>query len=158
MTPSATGGRGTHTWSLAAGTLPAGLTLNPATGAISGTPTVAGAFPLKLSVKDTIGLQATLDVHLAVVSHLSLVKKTLPSAKVGSSYKLRFTVIGGVRPRKWTILGGRPGLLPKGLKLSPRRGEISGTPTQAGTFRLRVQVTDKLGAQSSVRFLLKVVK
>ena len=46
--------------------------------------------------------------------------------------------------------------LPAGLKLDKRRGVITGTPTQAGTFRFRVQVTDKLGARSSVRLTLRV--
>ena len=35
---------GTYTYTVSAGSLPAGLTLNPATGAITGTPTVDGSF------------------------------------------------------------------------------------------------------------------
>src|SRR2546429_9716283 len=41
-----TGGTGAITWTLATGTLPAGLTLNPTTGAITGTPTAAGTSPI----------------------------------------------------------------------------------------------------------------
>ncbi|MGA8730703.1 MAG: Ig domain-containing protein, partial [Terracidiphilus sp.] len=40
-TLAATGGTSPYAWSLTSGTLPAGLTLNAATGAISGTPTAA---------------------------------------------------------------------------------------------------------------------
>jgi len=157
MTATASGGGGSgYTWSLAAGTLPAGLTLNSATGEITGTPTAAGTFPVKLAVKDNLGLQAAVDVKLVVAERLALIKVPLRAAKVGTAYKVRFTVTGGVRPRHWTILGA--GTLPRGLKLDARRGQISGTPTQAGTFRIRVQVADKLGAHSSVRFVLKVVK
>jgi large repetitive protein len=156
LTPSASGGvGGNHTWSLS-GTLPAGLTFNAVTGTISGTPTVAGASPLKLVVTDPAGLQATADVNLVVVPHLSLLKKLLAQAKVGKHYSARLNANGGVRPRFWTILGVRS--LPAGLKLDKRRGLITGTPTQVGTFGFRVQVADKLGAHSSVRFTLKVGK
>ena len=33
---------------------------------------------------------------------------------------------------------------------------ISGTPRKAGTYRLRLQVADKLGAHSAAGFVLKV--
>ena len=42
QTVSASGGTGPYTFALAGGALPAGLSLNGATGAISGTPTAAG--------------------------------------------------------------------------------------------------------------------
>ena len=159
LTPSATGGRGPYTWSITnGGALPAGVTLDPATGAFSGQPTTPGTFALKLMVKDALGLSVTADVKIVVVTHLALVKKPLTDAKVGEKYAFRLKTTGGVRPRTWTIIGGRPGVLPKGLKLDARTGEISGTPTQAGTFRLRIQVSDKLGAHSAVGFVLKVVK
>jgi hypothetical protein len=41
-TIAATGGLGTVTYAVTVGTLPTGLTLNAATGAISGTPSAAG--------------------------------------------------------------------------------------------------------------------
>ena len=41
QTVSATGGNGSYTFSVSAGSLPAGLSLNAGTGAITGTPTTA---------------------------------------------------------------------------------------------------------------------
>jgi len=155
LTPTATGGKAGYTWTLT-GTLPTGLTLDPATGTISGTPTVPGSAPLTLAVKDTLGLQTTVAFNLVVVQHIALVRESLPQGTVGRKYAWRFAVTGGVRPRKFALVGLRK--LPAGLKLDTVRGRITGTPRKAGSFRIRLQVTDKLGGQSSVGFVLKVVK
>jgi hypothetical protein len=155
LTPNASGGRPGYTWSVQ-GSLPAGLTLNPATGAITGKPGAPGTFPFKLVVSDTVGLTQTTDVNLTVAAHLAIAKKPLRVAKVGSRYSVRLLAIGGVTPRQWNILGGRPGFLPKGLKLNRATGLISGTPTQSGTFRLRLQVVDRLGVKAAAGFVLKV--
>ncbi|HEY1774820.1 MAG TPA: Ig domain-containing protein [Solirubrobacteraceae bacterium] len=48
----ASGGSGAHTWSLGSGALPAGLSLDPATGAISGTPTTAGSASFTVVASD----------------------------------------------------------------------------------------------------------
>lgn len=47
------GGTGTKSWSISAGTLPAGLSLNTATGIISGTPTAAGTSTFTVQVQDS---------------------------------------------------------------------------------------------------------
>jgi len=151
-----TGGRPAVTWSLAEGALPAGLALNPATGEITGTPAVAGAYPLKVQVTDTLGLTATVDVPLKVAARLAAVKKPLPAAKVGSVYRAKLGATGGVAPLKWNILGGKPGFLPAGIKFNAKTGAFSGTPTKAGVYRLRMQVVDKLGIKSAIGILLKV--
>ncbi len=48
----ADGGAGPNTWSVSAGALPAGLTLNASTGEISGTPTTRGTFSFTITVSD----------------------------------------------------------------------------------------------------------
>jgi len=63
---------------------------------------------------------------------------------------------GGLTPRTWNLLGGRPGYLPSGLRLNRKTGEISGTPTKAGIYSLRMQVVDKLGVKSAAGYVLKV--
>lgn len=155
FTPQATGGKPGYTWTLE-GTLPSGLTLNAATGAVTGTPAAAGQSTLKLTVKDSVGLTMTVDYPLTVVPELLVAKRPLPAGKVGSAYSATLRATGGATPRTWKILGGRPGSLPRGLKLNARTGRITGTPRQAGTFHLRVQVTDKLGAHSALGIVLKV--
>ena len=51
-TLAARGGTAPYTWSIAGGSLPPGLTLNPASGAISGTPTATGVFSFTAQVSD----------------------------------------------------------------------------------------------------------
>ena len=49
---AATGGAAPYRFSLAAGSLPTGLTLNPATGLISGTPVLSGTADFTAQVTD----------------------------------------------------------------------------------------------------------
>ncbi len=151
-----TGGRPANSWSIVQGTLPTGLTLDAATGEISGTPALTGTYPLKFQVTDSLGLTDAVDVPLKVAAKLAVVKKRLPAAKVGTPYRAKLGATGGVAPLRWKILGGLPGFLPKGIKFSARTGVFSGTPTKAGVYRLRMQVVDKLGIKSAIGILLKV--
>jgi hypothetical protein len=152
--PSATGGRPPYKWSAA--NLAAGLVIDPATGAITGTPTAPSNGPAKVTITDSIGLTQTFDVNVAVAPRLAVVKQPLPLAKVGKAYRARMATTGGVAPRVWTILGGKPGTLPPGITFAKRTGLFSGKPTKAGTWRLRLQVTDGLGVKSSIPVILKV--
>jgi hypothetical protein len=153
---NATGGRTPYKWSATG--LPSGFALDQSTGVISGVPGVATSSVVKVTVTDALGLTTTVDVSLPVAAKLAILKRLLPAAKVGAKYIGRFKATGGVAPFKWTILGGRPGSLPTGIKLNAKTGRLSGTPTKAGTYRLRLQVTDKLGVKSAAPFVLKVLK
>ena len=134
------------------------MTLDPATGAISGKPTLAGSYPLKLTVTDQLGLTQSVDVTVGVAAKLSAVKKALPVVTIGKLYKARLTARGGATPLKWRILGGLPGFLPTGIKFNAKTGEFSGIAKgKAGLYRLRMQATDKLGVKASLPVVLKVV-
>lgn len=52
-TIAASGGTGARTWTVVIGALPAGLELNQSTGAISGTPTIAGTVTITIRVQDS---------------------------------------------------------------------------------------------------------
>lgn len=58
---------GPVTWSVAEGVLPDGLTLNGSSGVVGGAAMEAGAFPLRIRVRDPIGLELTAGVLLEVV-------------------------------------------------------------------------------------------
>jgi hypothetical protein len=61
-------GSGAITWSIASGSLPAGLTLDPLTGLISGVPRIGGSFTLGLTILDGNGCTRTQTLNLLVNS------------------------------------------------------------------------------------------
>ena len=63
---------------------------------------------------------------------------------------------GGVAPVKWNILGGKPGLLPAGIKFNARTGAFSGTPNEGGRLPPADAGVDKLGVKSAIGIILKV--
>ena len=65
---AATGGTAPYTWSISAGTLPAGLSLNSATGAITGTPTTAGTSSVTFRATDSVGSTATFTTSMVVTA------------------------------------------------------------------------------------------
>jgi hypothetical protein len=150
LSPNATGGKPAYKWTIEGGTLPTGLQIDANSGAISGTPTTAGAGTVTLAVTDSLGLKVTVNVNVTVVPRLLLTKQALPAAKAGSRYGAVIAKTGGARPYTWRATG-----LPAGVKLLAG-GRLSGTPTKAGTYRIKVQVRDGLGAVSSRTYLLKV--
>ena len=153
LKPTVAGGKAGYSWSVSGGTLPAGMTLDKATGVISGSPTVAGSFPLKLSVTDSLGFTDTVDVTLVFAPRLAITTTRLRAAKVGKVFAARIATAGGVQPRSWKIVAGS---LPAGVHFSKRTGAFSGTAHRAGKWRLVVQVTDALGAVSRVALVLNV--
>ena len=60
------GGVEPYAWSLASGSLPQGLTLNPSTGMLSGTPVKAGIYPFTVMVTDNEDASATQAVKLTI--------------------------------------------------------------------------------------------
>jgi hypothetical protein len=137
----ASGGTTPYTWSLTAGTLPAGLTLNTSTGAITGTPTTVGTSSFTVTVTDSTTptpQTQSQPLSISIVSVLAITTTSLPNGSVGTTYSQPLAATGGTSPYTWRLISGA---LPAGLSLSSS-GVISGTPTAAGTATFTVKVTD----------------
>ena len=60
------------------------------------------------------------------------------NGRVGDDYLLALEAWGGEPPLEWKVESGE---LPPGLSLDPVTGEISGTPSTAGSWTFHVRVT-----------------
>ena len=67
-TLAATGGTAPYTWSISAGTLPAGLSLKATTGAITGTPTTAVTSSVTFRVTDSAARTTTKALSIAITA------------------------------------------------------------------------------------------
>src|SRR5690349_3949319 len=153
-TLSASGGTSPYSWSVSSGTLPTGLSLS-STGTLSGTPTVAGAFPFTVAVKDTASASASasLSIKVASVSPLQITSSQLPGGTVSSACSATLSASGGTSPYSWSVPSGT---LPTDLSLSSS-GTLSGTPTVAVSFPLFRSVKDTASASASASLSINVV-
>ncbi len=136
----ASGGDTPYTFSIIAGSLPGGLTLDSATGIVSGTPTTIGTFPFTIQVSDVNARLDSVPCSITIDSSgLTIVCDSPPGGFVGVAYSHVFPASGGTAPYTFAIISGS---LPTGLTLNASTGTASGTPTAAGTFPFTIQVTD----------------
>ena len=143
-TLQASGGAGTLTWSLASGSsLPAGLSLS-GSGTISGTPTAAATTDFTVKVTDSSAAQggplsATQKLSATINPiALTITTTSLADGIAGTAYSASLAASGGTGSISWRVTTGN---LPGGLTLSDS-GDISGTPTAAGTTNFTVTATD----------------
>src|SRR5260370_13075122 len=118
------GGVGTLTWT-ETGSLPAGMSLRNK-GVLSETQTVAGSFPLTITVTDSSNpaKSASSNFTLTVAnSPLVFTASTVPTAVVGRPYIQALPIAGGTQPYNATVTSGA---LPPGLGLSSN-GVLNGT-------------------------------
>lgn len=142
---TAGGGVSPYTFSISTGALPDGLSLNSATGAITGTPTTAGTFSYTAKVEDSAGASATTSCGISVTTPLKVACAS-SAAQVGSAYTSSLTGSGGTSPYTYSVGGGA---LPPGLALNASTGAITGTPGSAGTYNYTAKVTDASGATAT---------
>ena len=146
---TATGGYLPLRWTVTAGALPPGLTLDP-NGTLSGTPTTASPTPFAFTVTvtdsrtptpATISLAYTITISEPVPPTIN--NTPPPTATVGLPYSFQFTASDGLRPLLWS-----PPTAPMGGLAVSLDGLLSGTASTAGIFPITLTVKDALNQSS----------
>src|SRR3974390_728310 len=153
---TATGGTAPYSWAISNGALPSGLSLNAATGSITGTPTTAIAnTAVVFRITDsgnpaqTQTTSLTLTVNTTVVP-VSITTTSLPAGTVNVAYSQQLAATGGSGSYTWTLTTPVTGFT---LSTS---GLLSGTATSAGTLTFQVKATDTSNASNSATATLSL--
>jgi hypothetical protein len=147
-TLQASGGKPPYQWSIISGSLPSGISLDPLTGALSGSAAADGMYGFTVRVTDSVSATASQPLTLqvaAAVPPVQIVTSSLAGATVSVPYSQHLGATGGSGTYTWNVTGGQ---LPPGITLSTA-GDLSGTPTTAGTWSFTATAYD---AQDSSRF------
>jgi large repetitive protein len=141
------------TFAVSSGALPPGLSLATDEGVARGTPTQAGSYTFYITLSFTCpsgtkcadchsDQQYTINVNQGTTAAppppaptVSITTASLPDANVNQPYTSPGLTATGATVTSWTLAGGA---LPTGLTLGTN-GMITGTPTQSGTFAIKVQ-------------------
>jgi large repetitive protein len=152
--PALTAANGTvSSWTLAAGTLPPGLTLGT-NGVISGTPTQSGNFTFSVQANgspnnDTRQLSlfvlAPLDLGLAPTGAPVAKQPVTVNVKLTEAVTWGVKATGGREPYAYTA-----DKLPAGLTLNPD-GTVTGTPTLAGVTKSTITAKDVRGTTDTLQ-------
>jgi hypothetical protein len=156
------------TWSITSGGLPAGLSLNSATGVIAGTPTgtsTGTSFTVQAST-GALFAQKQMGIRINPVSPAALSISTtgFNDSTFGGFTTQQINVAGGIGPYTWSL---ESGTLPNGISLhqsgeligattSPVHGHLAGRPLALGLFNFTLRVTDSLGATTTRAFAWRI--
>lgn len=150
---AATGGAAPYRWSATG--LPAGVAIDPGTGALAGTPTTPGTAIVVLTATDALGATASsaaLPLTVApapvIATPLAITTASLPAARYRQAYSAAIVTAGGSAPYRYTWSGS----LPSGLAFSTTAdGQmlLAGRPLRKGTFPVTLTATDAAGTTTS---------
>lgn len=123
--------------------LPSGLTVDPASGVISGVPLAAGVFSITVGAANAYGSNYEI-LTLALASGAPAIGGSLvKNGKQGQALSYTIQATNGA-----ILFSAYP--LPDGLKLNPTNGVISGVPLVSGTFAVTIGAVNPFGSDSRI--------
>lgn len=145
------------------GTLPSGVTFNPATGILSGTPATgtAGTYPITFTAHNGIGADATQSFSLTVPQPAAITSPTGPTVvtfMVGTAGSFPVTATGAPLP-----MLSETGPLPSAVTFVDNRngtGTLSGTPAlgTVGSYPITIVAHNGVGADATQSLTLTISK
>jgi Pro-kumamolisin, activation domain/Putative Ig domain len=154
FTPSASGGLGPDTWSISAGSLPNGLSINASTGTISGTTAIASGAPtVTLKVVDALGNAAMQALTLTIATPVTITSNPPATGEVSLPFAFTPTTKGGSGTNLWSLSAA----LPSGLSFNTATGAIAGTPRSSVASTIKLTVQNNQGSSASQSFTLTIL-
>ena len=141
-------------YEVTSGTLPAGITINESTGAVTGTPTGSGTYTVTVKATFDRWITKSNEFTFTVASAFELDTLAGETGKAFESYILPVAdsamegVIDGATSVEYTIVEGA---LPAGLTLDSEFGIIEGTPTAAGEYDITIDIAVSVTQQGGWR-------
>jgi uncharacterized repeat protein (TIGR03803 family) len=135
------------------GALPGGVSFNPSTGILSGTPVAGsgGKYSVTFMASNGVGVTASQTFTLTVNQAPAITSANTATFIVGTAGSFSVTTTGFPAP---TL--SRTGTLPAGITFDATTGVLSGTPTKAGTYTLTFTATNGVGSKATQTFALIV--
>jgi hypothetical protein len=137
------------------GTLPNGVTFNPATGVLSGTPAAgtANTYALTFTAQNGVGSPDNQSFTLTVNEVPAITSANTTTFVVGSSNTFTMSATGSPAPAL-----NLSGALPSGVTFVAATGVLSGNPAtgSGGSYPLTLTATNGVGSPASQNFVLVV--
>ena len=165
----ASGGSGSYTYWIG-GNPPSGSGLSiDSNGRITGAPTLSGDFTIRVTVEDAPPVRApstqvsrsfSMTVNAPTTPTLTIAEIDDITVKISGVQTnnpitpIQVSVSGGQTPYSYSM-SSNPAT-GAGLSINATSGQITGTPTQAGTFTLTVTVTDNDNTTETESFSMSV--
>ena len=143
------------TYAVTSGALPSGLSLDAATGHLSGVATTALASTFTVTASNSAGPSDSVSctIHVSPVAVAPRITSSAPpAAAIRSPYGFTVRASGYPAPR----FAVTTGTLPAGLSLDPATGAITGVPTAPGSSTFTVTASNGTGADAKAGYTITV--